>query len=552
MTRRSPYALLLKKEVRAILPAFVAITAVLGAAALLEDSLLRFAALTAAVLGPAAFGALSMGHEYTYGTLVLALSRPVSRQALLLVKGMAVIAAIVLLSLLVMLLLGRVPLVNLNVTYFLGRTTVSASTAQFDTARTVLVLPVLCGVFLAPWLTLMCRSTIAGVIFTAALPALTWLGAAAVLAARYGIGAPIPHEAERLPLRVLWGACLLLCAAGAAGTWRLFIRMEAIDGPSVAVHLPRWLSRASRVVSDHQTGHRPVLWLLAQKEVRLLQMVFMLAGLYVIGHLALRLLQPIAPDMLTTLANVSVVLYRTVVAWLIGSVTFAEEQRFGTVAWQLLLPVSVVRQWTVKVTVALGLVVLLAFVLPVLLETLAPVAGYESGLRAAPLLLVLALACASLYVSSLSRDAVHALLAVPLAIGAGSTVVYGVVHARRVVSRLIEPVVIHFAPDGLPFQLQHWMSAVDDGMPVVLLLGALALLLRLTMRNYARLDRDARHIARQVGWLGVSLVGLMLLGAVTSDVASIMRFRTNTWCATHPEDCRAQIHRMYNIWGYRK
>src|SRR4029453_6837051 len=75
-----------RKEIRALLPAWLACAAAIVAGGFLERREALSAAVFAYVLGSVALGALSIGHEYTSRTLVLLLSQPAARQRLYLVK----------------------------------------------------------------------------------------------------------------------------------------------------------------------------------------------------------------------------------------------------------------------------------------------------------------------------------------------------------------------------------------------------------------------------------------------------------------------------------
>ena len=94
----------------------------------------------------------------------------------------------------------------------------------------MLVLAAACGLFIAPFLTLVCRSTLAAVVFTIAIPGLLAVGGDIVGGLLYGIhnAAAIDH----FKLAVFWRGMFLICAVSAIAGWWMFTRLEAIEGHS--------------------------------------------------------------------------------------------------------------------------------------------------------------------------------------------------------------------------------------------------------------------------------------------------------------------------------
>ena len=213
-----------------------------------------------------ALGALSIGHEYTGRTLSLLLTLPARRERLLAIKARCAgghAADVV----------GR-----------RGRVRVQRMPATPRTAKQMAALmPVICGLFLAPWLTMACRSPIAGTVFALTIPGVLLvvgelLGVATVRTR--ACDGSVPND-----VRVVRNA-------GSLRDWR---RHELVD-----VHAARsdrraavrkcacqqWLKSASavRTAAPHLTRHNPV-WLLVKKELRLQQMSLVLAALYVLEWL---------------------------------------------------------------------------------------------------------------------------------------------------------------------------------------------------------------------------------------------------------------------------
>ena len=96
------------------------------------------------------------------------------------------------------------------------------------TEPSMLVLAAACGLFIAPFLTLVCRSTLAAAVFTIAIPGLLAAGADIVGGLLYGL-----HNAaaiDRFKLAVFWRGMFLICAVSAVAGWWMFTRLEVIEG----------------------------------------------------------------------------------------------------------------------------------------------------------------------------------------------------------------------------------------------------------------------------------------------------------------------------------
>jgi hypothetical protein len=206
---------------------------------------------------------------------------------------------------------------------------------------------------------------------------------------------------------VLWGSLLTLSAAAAAGGWRMFMRLEAIDGRDQDMRLPRLLrgwTGAIDAPSADAAGARHPVWLLVKKELHLQHMTFAVAvvsGLFWIAEFAFTKMvsgyEGIPRDVIT-------VLFGALLALLIGSLASAEERQLGTLEWQVLMPMPMWQQWAVKVGTALVLAALFSFALPIVLA-----AGHVS-INAAYAGVIVLLTTGSLYVSSLCRTPLRALI----------------------------------------------------------------------------------------------------------------------------------------------
>jgi ABC-type transport system involved in multi-copper enzyme maturation permease subunit len=117
-----------------------------------------------------------------------------------------------------------------------------------------------------------------------------------------------------------------------------------------------------------------------------------------------------------TVVSVMTAFYSLVLPAVIGSLACAEERHFGTLDAQLLLPVRSSTQWIVKSATALGLSLTLALLLPLALARLFggaavnPMAGPANRLTAESVVVILGVTAISLYVSTLARSGLRALM----------------------------------------------------------------------------------------------------------------------------------------------
>jgi hypothetical protein len=355
------------KEIRALLPLWAVCVAGISFAIAVGRG--TPFGLFAYGVGALALGAQSIGQEFSFRTLPLLLSQPVTRRRLYWSKAVVLVPMVV--------TLGALAMFDF---------TNQVTTADPTAVALAFTVPVACGLLLAPWLTMVCRSPLAGVVFSLALP-----------------GSMFTLFAWAIPGEVgIWlVSMLVLCAFAGALGWQRFMRLEAIDAAGTAIHLPGWGRwRTPR------PGHP--LWMLLRKELRLQQLTFALAGFLVVLWLALTWSLPPSPA--TAMAfDVFTPLGLALLTVLAGALASAEERHYGMLASQLLLPVAAWRQWMVKIAVIFGLASLLATV----------------SLRAEIVLLANALAAGSLYVSSVSSSAFRAvvasLLLLPIVIAASAT-----------------------------------------------------------------------------------------------------------------------------------
>jgi hypothetical protein len=474
---------LVVKEARAQVPVFVASLIAIAAAG--PFSRFHILGTFAYLLGAAALGALAIGHEYIHRTLGVLLSQPVPRHRLLLVK-LGVLA-------LMLIVLSAVA-------------AASGEARPPDAALAFAVLPVLAGLCLAPWLTMVGRSPIAGAIFTLTLPGLILSASALAFLALHGHG-----PGEGFDLVVASRGTLALCAIGSVMTWPAFLRLEAVDGPGPQVHLPPWFGRRTAAAVDvpASTTRSPV-WELVKKELRLQHMAFAVTGIYLIGWFALTLSlrsEGIDADEVFTVLTLP---YGALIAMLIGALASAEERQLGTLEWQLLLPVAAWRQWAIKVATVVPLALLLALGVPVLL---AAVSGARTfgWLRPEIAAGVAALTIGGLYVSSLSGSGVGALLAsVPALMGVVMFVEFLFEYPGAAASRMFASVSGWPSPHMAPspgslraFSVSLWLIGAS----------AVALVLWFGLTNHRSADRAVAHLRTQMVWIALCLTLAVTLAA---------------------------------------
>ncbi len=424
----------LVKEIRALLPAWIAAAIAIGGA-VLNGPRSHELGLVAYGFGSVTLGAQSIGHEYTNRTLTLLLSQPSSRRRLLLMK------------------LGVLVPMLLMLTAFAWLTLLKPGDLFWVAAS---VLNALC---LAPLLTLVSRTPMAGVVFTGAAP--FWM----MVISRY------------VSAGVFWGSTLTIYAAAAAIGWQKFMRLEAIDGRDPDVRLPRlWRRTTSMVEAPPDTARaRHPVWLLVKKEIHLQQMTFAVGCVWLVIWVGESVATRMIPGFVGLPLPIVSVLFGALLALLIGSLASAEERQIGTLEWQVLLPMSMWKQWAVKVVTALGLAALFSFALPVVLAE-----GHVS-INALYAGVIVLLTTGSLYVSSLCRTALRALIV-------SGALVVGLSFLASVATAVV-PTAWSFTPLAALVALVLWS----------------ALALWFGLENHRSGEHSAGRVCGQLLWMAGSL-----------------------------------------------
>lgn len=460
----------LRKEFRALLPWWAASAGVLVLSWVLRDVrvgdlLIRYqtevAGIWAYIVGSVVLGAMAFGHEYTHNTLSALLLQPVSRGRQLLLKAIP----------LATLLAGLAVLAWWCLEFQL-----------FQGARTMTIgwLPMVCAFCLTPWLTMISRSPLAGIVYSFLIPVLLFVA---------GGYLGIPRTAI-IPLVAMF-ACV-----GLVLTVYTFRRLQVVGAAQTEVDLLGWMGWAR--IGQGPAPKRHVVWALVTKELRLQQVTLLVGAAYVIAWVAIGASAPwVRETLVDNLRYAATFIFGGLVSLLPGALVCAEERRFGTADWHTLLPTRLSLQWGLKVGVAVTLSVGLAAGLPWLLDTLSPSTALADGFSPT---LALMFCLSAIYVSSLSRNGLHALLATVPAI---AVALAGFIALLMVTFWLLAP----FAE-----VLRDWVeplsrfSRANPKLWSQLRLGVPftcvgVLLAYFAARNHATTERSRSRIWRQAAWI---------------------------------------------------
>jgi beta-lactamase class A len=497
-----PWRVAIGKELRALFPMWMAVCAAIVASQFVPG--LR-AAWSIYILGAVVLGAMSIGHEYLHGTLASWLSLPANRWQLLAAKLAAVSALLT-------------PLVVLAI-FGIAADNGHRFPESWGLASFAITVPFVYALVVTPWLTMVARGPLGGVVFTLVVP----------------FAVPVVTELVR-PLDLFFlpsfGQAMFVIAGVAAVLGaRTFARLEALDTDR-DVELPKLFGALAT-----SYARRPILALIG-KELRLQQMTVLVAVLSFSAVLVARWLHRIVPVVETDLTYPLSMVHLCLGPMLAAALASAEERRFGTLEWQVLQPTTLWKQWLVKVFVAVGLGLLVSLGSLALLLAWDPaldvVGGHVSEFPLYKMILpVAAIALATLYVSSLSSSGLRAAVTtIPvLAIVAALGVLAGV----SVASTLRGPYYWwHTWPGSVLVSRSAWFSQhtaelVRTGITWVcfgLIGGFVALVFRNAMDNHRSADRGARRIVLQVlAMAGYALIGLFIFGALMAFYSAGVTYR---------------------------
>ena len=487
-----------------------------------------------ALAGAVIAGAVTFGEEIEHRTLSGLLCEARSRRTIYLEK-LASLACVLLWIASNLLLLWRGP--------------TAAGAKTFAESAAIVVGSVALIFSSAPLFTLWTRSTLAGVVFTVAVPLLgAALGAVAAGIFEWIAAVPVRSSWMRLAVPVV----LTLYAAGTAGlAWRCFARLEVHDstggGPGsvgrhpLSIPVDRFLTRVlprTRVTE------------LLRKEMRLHVVPWLVAAIFSAlwaSGMLLRVLgvasdwMPQLPHFLGMLA----VIFGSLTLVAAGAACVAEERQLGTLAWQLTQPVSVSQQWWLKVAVAWLHVVVLGVMLPMGLL----VAGYgveayfpegASGVGAAvsafALGVFLIFTCA-VHASSWCRSTMQAAAATALMVLAIPVIVYPVMvfeagRLETLAGELMQarPVI----PSWTPGVQGAWLAMIAGTVLMVMALAAA--LLGYGRRNFGTASAGRTELLRQSRNLIFGLLGATLLLSEVAVRLMGLQYRAHeAQRATHQE-----------------
>ena len=412
---RSLSAQLLQKEGRALAPIWLVGVATVIVSGQTGQPVLGLAAFA---LGAIALGVYSVGHEYAHRTLTALLAQPLSRSRLLLSKAIVLATSLAALTL--------VAALTLLPADAWGSWT-STTTATRWWLWLVVLTPAL-GLCIAPWLTMLSRSVMGGLVFTLAVPAALWIAAQLTRVATIGF-TTAPFEYGPALTVMIAGIAVVSVVALVHGR-AMFVGLEALDAPrEIASSMRRSTSTAAHTEVRSQRHHPAVM--LVRKEVRLYALALVVAGIYALVWIAMRLTRMdayIAGQSFQTISE----FYGLFIALLVGAVASAEERALGTHDWQILQPWAQWKQVGIKVGVVAIVAMTLGLVVPIALEAAFPLIADtgHAGLRTLSQLFyyfgygeripiaILFVALFSFYVSTLCVGGLRALLlSLPLSAG---------------------------------------------------------------------------------------------------------------------------------------
>jgi hypothetical protein len=299
-------------------------------------------AVVVLILGSVAMGAISFGTEFQHRTLPLLLVQPVSRFLLWRDK---------------MLVVGT----GVGLSLAIGLATLGFSRGlpldrDFWLAAALAPLGAFC---LAPYLTLLVRNTIGGVVFSLVLPATA--GSTLMIVVERLLPGGMAREWTVLSLILI--SCPVACWLGYAK----FKTLETLDTPSQDLALPAGVENAvTRRLREISARFTSPFARLVKKELRLQQVNFLLAGLFCIVAAAGACFYLLKRDSETPkiILGLDFAIYVGIIPLLVNVIAITEERSWGMADWQLTLPVSARKQWFAKILVTHLTSLVLGLLLP--------------------------------------------------------------------------------------------------------------------------------------------------------------------------------------------
>ncbi|MFO1476347.1 MAG: hypothetical protein U1F98_06820 [Verrucomicrobiota bacterium] len=410
---------MVRKEIRLVLPAFVAAVVLVVAAMSFEylrtargaagalDSWLYVQPL-ALLVGLGLLGVASFGREFSSGTLPILLAQPVARNRIWLLK---IIVTLIPMSGLLLLHYGLLwwlrPAAPGRVLWLIwtGSTIVIFCTVSGGSWTVLLLRHVAASFFLTIGTTIAIGMTVSWI-------CMTWLGS--------------------YSLQMVWimqGALAVYAVLGLLFSRWLFLRAQDVEWSGGVISIPiRW----PRFAPGWRMGRGPrTAWMhLIAKEVQFHQVSLLIAVVVFVLNIFIVGFRKVNPEWSDSSTFVSVFLGIWIILWfslpvLLGSMAVAEERRLGTMEGQLCLPIPHPLQFVVKLGVVLVLSIILGAFIPFLVERLGVAIGARGGPFGGDLqwkdlkglcLSAAAVSLVSFYASTLTRGTLSA-LAVSIFVG---------------------------------------------------------------------------------------------------------------------------------------
>src|SRR5262249_13310509 len=206
-------------------------------------------------------------------------------------------------------------------------------------------LPLAYGLIVAPWLTMVARGPLGGVVFAFAIPLVV------------GLVLSVLDPLDLFIRPSFWTTMTAVPIVGGVLGWQALARLEALDTHR-DIELPKMPGASRAKVSSR----RNPLWALVTKELRLQQLTVFIALLSFAAVLIARWYYNLAPRTNLDLTYALSIMHLALVPILAGALASSEERRLGTLEWQVLQPIATWKQWLIKATVVVALSVVVSLV----------------------------------------------------------------------------------------------------------------------------------------------------------------------------------------------
>lgn len=255
-----------------------------------------------------------------------------------------------------------------------------------------------------------------------------------------------------ITLAIYFGGCYWLGRS-------MFLTLEVVESQGQEISLPAGLEKAlARPLKMFSPGYGGPVRSLINKELRLQQVSFIMAilycGVFFLGAAGWRLsTSEWALNLATVIMATGSALYLMLLPLIAGGVCVAEERNWGTLGYQLALPPSRLRQWIVKISIAMATSLVLGVLLPFVFYCVCqrlfhlpfdPFTNSESPLNAGDnmgylklVVFTFLLSGVAIYASSLATNTLRAiLLTIFLIIAGGTTIMLSMFAGVRTVTAM--------------------------------------------------------------------------------------------------------------------